>query len=716
MSNLFATTPLPGRFDKVEKADLTGAQSLALRADSRERELVRRFERAENFKRQDLNSAANFDIAGIGQFGQEIFQQEVDEVRQMIVSGELDPVQAKAKIGELKSLHAQFKGHADAMKDKDEEARGLIDSPEKRAAYEKRMGIGETLSYDADDYAVQHNLALNGVFQKGSAQKVNGKWTVIDPNTGQRVPFSQVTGFADPTHFYRYGTKPVDVGNLNDWAKSQATASAIGFKDGKWNESRARGIYRDGILTTDDTGKTHRLQLLGTLEDRGLIGHLTDEQKKAFRDGEYTVQTTEEGQQIIVDANGKRLAAFEEVIAKGEDEFVARSEFDMVLGEKKKKDSDQDDDADTDFVVGGLSVPQSGSAELASLNDPEMEKYIAGGGEMGHTLNRFETSKAPTIVGSYVVPNHPNTKKVTILAAGVNELGKRVAMVIGEEAVETPSSFGPDFPPTTTKTQFEREILIGDDMDGLSRDVFQELKQKHPKMFRQMEADRNARIGSRVQKKTPEKPKQEETVDVSDAQQKQIDRYNSLKERRDKIVDDLANSLGLTRDEGESEDDFISRLMSESGYSKISEGSSLPSGPAGFGVYFPSDPDSDQGGGRKTILNNILSLEEQINALSNDRALGPIIKQLEGGESATPAAGNQEAPEDPFKRVEDMAKESNQVIANAPDDIKDKITARIRAARPDKIYAFETENSMGEKAIDFRDQSGMELGDLIFFT
>lgn len=704
MSNLFATTPLPGRFDKVEKADLTGVQSLALRADSRERELVRRFERAENFKRQDLNASANFDIAGIGQFGQEIFQQEVDEVRQMIVSGDLDPVQARAKIGELKSLHAQFKGHADAMKDKDKEALGLIDSPEKRAAYEKRMGIGETLSYDADDYAVQHNLALNGVFQKGSAQKVNGKWTVIDPNTGQRVPFSQVTGFADPTHFYRYGTKAVDVGNLNDWAKSKATASAIGFKDGKWDESRARGIYRDGILTTDDTGKTHRLQLLGTLEDRGLIGHLTDEQKRAFRDGEYTVQTTEEGQQIIVDANGNRLAAFEEVIAKGEDEFVARSQFDTVLSEKNKKDSDQDDD--TDFVVGGLSVPQSGSAELASLNDPQMKDYIAAGGEMGHTLNRFETSKAPTIVGSYVVPNHPNTKKVTIIAAGVNELGKRVAMVIGEEAVETPSSFGPDFPPTTTKTQFEREVLIGDDMDGLSRDVFQELKQKHPKMFRQMEADRNARIGLRVENQTPEKPKQEEKIDISDAQQKQIDRYNSLKERRDKIVDDLANSLGLTRDEGESEDDFILRI--KNARERTPDPVQLGGGPI--------LPGSSVIGGRGKSKDSLRGIEEEINTLLNDRALGPIIKQLEGGETAAPDEGIQQSNEDPFKNIEDMAKESNQVIANAPDDIKDKITAKINAALPDKIYAFETENSMGEKAIDFRDQSGMELGDLIFFT
>lgn len=715
MSDLFANTPLPSRFDKVEKTDLTGVEQVALRADSRDVELTRRFERAENLKRQDLNAASAFDVAAIGQFGQEIFQQEVNDVRQMIVSGELDPVEARAKIGELTSLYGQFSAHADAMKDKDAEALGLIEDPAKREAYQKRMGIGEELSYGADDYAIQHNLALNGVFERGSAQKVNGQWTVIDPNTGQRVPFSQVTGFADPNHFYRYGTKAVDVGTLDDWAKSKSTVSAIGFRDGKWDEGRARSTYRDNILTVDDIGRTHRLQLLGTLEDRGLVDHLTDEQKRAFRNGDYTVQTTGDGQQIIVDANGQRLTAFEEIIAKGEDEFVERSRFDMTIGDGKKGSGSGSGES-LNFVVGGLNVPQAGAAERADLSNPQMEQYIADGGALGHNLNRFNDGKAPTITGTYIVPNHPNTKKVTIVAAGVNELGQRVAMIIGEQIVQTPSALGPDFPPNEEKKSFDMEIPIGEDLEGVSRDVYQEIYQNHPQMAQQIEADRNARYGVRVDNMTPQEPQQEQTLDLSDAQKQQIERYNNLKQRRDKIVDDLANSLGLTREEGESEDDFISRLMSESGYSKISEGSSLPSGPAGFSVFFPSDPDSDQGGGRKTLLNNIISLEEQINALSNDKALGPIIAQLEGGESATPAAGNQEASEDPFERVEDMVKESNRVIANAPDDVKDQVSAKIDEALPEKLFAYETQNSAGEKAIGFKNEAGEDTGEMIFFS
>ena len=683
MSNLFANTPLPSRFDKVEKTDLTGVEQVALRADSRDVELTRRFERAENLKRQDLNAASAFDVAAIGQFGQEIFQQEVNDVRQMIVSGELDPVEARAKIGELTSLYGQFSAHADAMKDKDAEALGLIEDPAKREAYQKRMGIGEELSYGADDYAVQHNLAMNGVFERGSAQKVNGQWTVIDPNTGQRVPFSQVTGFADPNHFYRYGTKAVDVGTLDDWAKSKATVSAIGFRDGKWDEGRARSTYRDNILTVDDIGRTHRLQLLGTLEDRGLVDHLTDEQKRAFRNGDYTVQTTDDGRQVIVDANGQRLTAFEEIIAKGEDEFVERSRFDMTIGDGKKGSrggSGSGSGESRNFVVGGLSVPQAGAAERADLSNPQMEQYVAGGGDLGHNLNRFNDGKAPTITGTYIVPNHPNTKKVTIVAAGVNELGQRVAMIIGEQIVQTPSALGPDFPPNEEKKSFDMEIPIGEDLEGVSRDVYQEIYQNHPQMAQQIEADRNARYGVRVDNMTPQEPQQEQTLDLSDAQKAQIERYDNLKRRKDEILND-------------------------------------------------PNPVSREGN------IEVERIEEEMETLMNDRALGPILKQRQEEESrrlneviaaATRAQrpqtqqetpqDEQEAPEDPIERAEDMAKESNRVIANAPDDVKDQISAKINEALPQKIYAFETENSVGEKAIGFKNESGEDTGEMIFFS
>ena len=698
MSNLFGGVPLPGRFDRVEKADLTGAQQIAVRADSRDRELTRRFENAERMRREDLNSISGYDVAAIGQFGQEIFQQEVDEARRMIASGELDPTQAAAKIGELKGLYNQFQTHSNAMSEKDKEAFKLVDDPESRAAYQKKLGIGEELNYGADDYAVQHNLAMNGVFQKGSAQKVNGQWTVIDPNTGQRVPFSQVTGFADPTHFYRYGTKSADVGTLDDWAKSKATMTAIGFKDGKWDEARARSTYRDNILTVDDIGRTHRLQLLSTLEDRGLVDHLSDDQKKAFRDGAYTVQTTEDGKQIIVDANGKRLAAFEEIIAKGEDEFVTRSQFDYTMTDSKKGgsgsgDTDLEKDA-KNIVVGGMNIPKETAAEsVKNMSEADRQtfgKWLAStGGQMGHTLNRFKDGKQPTITGSYMLPNQPNTQKIHIHGVGVNEIGKRVAYILGERRVETPNALGPDFPPSSNTEEFWMEVPIGENVEGVGRDIYQEIYQNHPAMANAVENDL-ARIGDLgVRNFKPAKPQTEGSVDIPSAQQAQIDRYNELK-----------------RMKKEAEQREVGR--------RVQQG--VMPGEARSASTLPSI--SGQREAKR--------IQEEMDALLNDPVVGNLIRKQEGRpETYTSANIFKEAPEakeskgkseDPFKAIEDMARESSMVIASAPDNIKDQIASVLSEALPERLYVYETENSMGERAVGFKNQAGEDVGDLIFFT
>jgi hypothetical protein len=307
-----------------------------------------------------------------------------------------------------------------------------------------------------------------------------------------------------------------------------------------------------------------------------------------------------------------------------------------------------------------------------------MEKYIAGGGEMGHSLNRFNT--APTITGTYVVPNHPNTKKVSIVAAGVNELGQRVAMIVGEQVVETPSSLGPDFPPTVAKTPFEMEIPIGEDMDGVSSDVYQEIYQNHPEMARQIEADRNARFGTRVDNMPAEEPEEQQEVNIPDAQKEQVKRYDALKKRRDEILND-PNPVGR---EGNLE---------------------------------------------------VERIQEEMDVLLSDKALGPILRERDEAERRRINEGiasanrtqqtqaqqsvidsDQDAPEDPLDRVENMAKESSSVIAKIPDAMKERVTSIIDAALPEKLYAYETQNSVGEKAIGFKNEAGEDTGEMIFFS
>ena len=477
MSNLFGGTPLPKRFDKVQKADLTGVSQVASTANVRDKEMARRFERAENMRRSDINEAAGYDLAAIGQFGSEIFSQEANEVSKMIANGELDPTEARMRLGQLKGMYSQFKTHADAMATEDEIAKKNASDPEARKAKNSKMGIGEELSYGLDDYALQHNAAMNNVFKPGSAQKgPDGQWTVVDPNTGQRVPMTQVTGFADPSHFYRYGTKSVDVGTLGDWAQNKATASAISFKDGKWNEVRARDYYRDNVLTQDDNGKTHRLQLLGTLEDRGLIDHLTDDEKKQFRDG---VNLTSE--------------KFQDIIAKGEDEFVTRSQFEGTYGTSGKRGGggSGSGEAKKDFVVGGLNVQSETTGELLS--------NLGGLGTASHNLNRF--NKPPVLEGAFEVPGKPNTENIQIIGAGVNEKGEQVAYIRGKQRVEVEGAI-PGIEGESDLVPYFKEIPIGGSATGVGSDVMREIQQNHPGMYNQILQDQDAYEENKLRRPT----------------------------------------------------------------------------------------------------------------------------------------------------------------------------------------------------------------------
>ena len=66
------------------------------------------------------------------------------------------------------------------------------------------------------------------------------------------------------------------------------------------DQERAEEFYIDNVLVDDPNGRTHRLQLLGTLEDEGLIDHFSDDDKKAFRDGNFIAKEDPETGQLKV--------------------------------------------------------------------------------------------------------------------------------------------------------------------------------------------------------------------------------------------------------------------------------------------------------------------------------------------------------------------------------------------------------------------------------
>ena len=287
MANLFAGTPLPSRYDRVERPDTSGVIQSARIMDIRDRELHRRFETAEAQRRQDINDAAQYNAAALGQLG-EGYQMLVNDVVSDISSGNLDATQARVAVSNLKSQYASLASHLSGI----EEVRQLAEKAAKGdadavAQLESDFGVGEELNYSYPDYVAALDQATNHIYIDGSLQMIDGELTAEDRVTGVRKPLSLLTGFGDANYWFpltRY-RRPVDVGDLDDWAKSDETQKAVTFKSGFWTKEESDRVYYDNITQMSEEGKKHRLQVLAALEENGMISHFDAERRRQFRDG-----------------------------------------------------------------------------------------------------------------------------------------------------------------------------------------------------------------------------------------------------------------------------------------------------------------------------------------------------------------------------------------------------------------------------------------------
>ena len=477
---------------------------------AKKKEATRIYERAQDMMRTDLNAMAAFDVTKAGPDKAKALTAMANDISEQIREMN-DPVKARALINKFRQYYNTGVARENLKNEASEEAKGMIGASGKELDA-LNSGLPAGMEYDEVDVSWLANA--DAAWNKEYVYQ-DGEIYVLGPD-GSLVKEDEAD-FLQDTSMYQVGTHSVDVGSLVDWAQSKATKTAIGFKDGTWDESRARNYYRDNVLLEERAGKEHRLQLLTTMEDRGLTAHLTEEEKQQFRDG--------------INLGSEK---FSEIIQKGEDEFVNRSRFDGIVGGSTKKGSGKGsgdgDDEDENVVLGGMSIPkQTASESVRNMDEGRRKEFgtwlARTGGVMGHTLNRFV--KAPTIVGSFMLPNEPNTNKIHIHGAGVNEMGQRVAYILGEKSVEKPNPLGPDFPPSINSEEFWMEIPIGDDVEGVGSDVYKEIRQNHPKMFDAIESDRARVVDAAARSLREPKPKQE--PDIPDAQQAQIDRYNELK-------------------------------------------------------------------------------------------------------------------------------------------------------------------------------------------
>ena len=448
----------PGIAQQQVVAQQGGGMAAAIRAadaslQAKKKEAQRQYENAQTMMRADLNAIATFDVTKAGPDKAKALTAMANDISEQIKEMN-NPVEARALIAKFSQYYNSGVAR-EALKDEaSEDARGRIGADGKTL---EGLNSGLPVGMEYDDVDASWLANADAAWNKEYVYQ-GGEIYVKGPD-GSLVKEDEAD-FLQDTSMYQVGTHSVDVGSLGDWAQSDATKTAIGFKNGTWDETRARGYYRDNVLLEEKAGKEHRLQLLTTMEDRGLTAHLTEEEKQQFRDG-----------------IGLESEKFSEIIQKGEDEFVERSQFDGVIGggkgtSGKSGTTGQDDN----ITVLGLNVPPTETQTL--LKDLEY------GDRAGHSINRF--NKMPSLAGAYAVPGMPNTDKIDIVGAGINSKGQRVAYIRGYEEVTTDTGI-PGFEDTDRK-KFYKEIVIGGDEMGVGSDVYMEIYQNHPKMANLIES------------------------------------------------------------------------------------------------------------------------------------------------------------------------------------------------------------------------------------
>ena len=320
MSNLFAGAPLPKRFDPVQPADLTGVQFAARVADIRDREMERRFELAQELRRQDINTLAGYDLAAIGQF-RELVQPMVAELSEELVNGDLNAVEARAKVQEVGREYNRYKtGHFAAIKPGFDQFKSIVTDPKEKEAFEEaNYAFGETITTGLDDYYMRLDIATNRMFEPGSLQvdPVTGQRTVVDLRTGMRVVPEDLTGFGDPSAFVQYATEMKDMGTLLTWAKDKATQDQIKLNTGNWTSEDAETVYRFGLTGQEKNSRTHRIQALATVEEINNIS-ISDFLKRAFM-----VADINDLQKEIVSRDGRLL--------------ISRDEYEKLTDEQKRQ-------------------------------------------------------------------------------------------------------------------------------------------------------------------------------------------------------------------------------------------------------------------------------------------------------------------------------------------------------------------------------------------
>ena len=274
-----AGLPQPLQSGKSPQERIIGAAQIR---QQRLNEKRRRVERAQQIDRQDLQATAGYDVGSLADSLRPLFQQDVQEVRDLILKSD-DIVAQQQALNELASTWQWMSDHNNETVQAARKAQkgvAFSDPAQQRSA---SAGLDVGMEFDEDPtHFAEVEMKFNNFFDPSKARKMDGVWKV-EKEPGVFVDIRELEEYGN-AEIYTPRTKSVDVGTVNEWATDQNVQRVVNL-DGEYSEDRAKQLYQEQVKLKNKDGKTHRAQILVTLNQRGMSPFINPEQERAFIEG-----------------------------------------------------------------------------------------------------------------------------------------------------------------------------------------------------------------------------------------------------------------------------------------------------------------------------------------------------------------------------------------------------------------------------------------------
>jgi len=702
---------------------LVGAAQLR---QARLSEARRRLERAQTIDRQDLQALAGYDAGQLADSFRPLFQQDVNEVRNFIMESD-DILAQQAKLAELQATWTWMTEHNNETVQAARKAmKGVAfsDPNQQRAA---SAGLDVGLEFDeTPSHFAEVEMQFNNFFDPSQAKKIDGMWMI--ERDGEFVDIRELEGYGN-AEVFTPRTKQVDVGLLSNWA-TDSNVQRVLTLDGEYSEERAREVFNQAHMN-NKTGKEHRAQILATLHQRKESPFLTPAQERAFIEGvpmdkddemfaSAAAQAFERGEQIFLS------------MAKSEPtpelKDIARSNF-IDSGESTQfNDDDGGTHSGTVRSIDGLGamVLDDGTGSgveitpMSLMVDDANQVYIKYvedttakvhtvplNSELRSTLElRLRTKHNTSISDLLTETKQEGATGLWVESAGVSE--DQTEQPVESQAVGQGSVASADQEPVTVAPPAADPSNVSAQDARAFSDVplssFSATGEEVP------EPPRAQQPALQIGAVTPRLPDDSPllTKDVGGGQPRTSGVFEAVASYASPSLPYLSyaseESLGTPLNMSKSElvsffsNPEVNQAIKDLGIEPVSVGQDRPvlgkvlEGAFGWAGY-------------KTAVSK--NAQKIVDWMESPAGMEARRKH------AMTAAPQQE---NPIQIRDQRANESSRVIASLPSDMRDRVVQMISNALPQKLFAFETTNSEGEKAIGFLNEAGEDTGEMIFFS